>query len=93
MFSIDLRSLAIFRMALGVLLLADLYIRGQDLHAHYTDWGVLPRDILIPHLSDPLPLSVHLVSGSAFGQTIIFLSAGVFALALLLGCISAEERG
>ncbi len=85
MFSIDLRSLAVFRMALGALLLADLYIRAQDLHVHYTDWGVLPRDVLIPHLSDPLPLSVHLVSGSAFGQAIIFLIAGFFALALLLG--------
>ena len=85
MFSIDLRSLAALRVALGVLLLADLYIRAQDLSAHYTDWGVLPRDVLIPHLSDPLPFSVHLVSGSAFGQAIIFLLAGVFALALLLG--------
>ncbi len=85
MFSIDLRSLAVFRMALGILLLADLALRAQDLSAHYTDWGVLPRNILIPHLSDPLPLSVHLVSGSAFGQAIIFLVAGVFALALLVG--------
>ena len=85
LFGIDLRSLAVFRMALGVLLLADLYIRVQDLSAHYTDWGVLPRDILIPHLSDPLPFSVHLVSGSSFGQAVIFLIAGVFALALLIG--------
>ena len=72
-------------MALGVLLLADLYMRAQDLSAHYSDWGVLPRDVLIPHLSDPLPFSVHLVSGSSFGQAIIFLIAGVFALALLVG--------
>ncbi len=85
LFSIDLRSLAVFRMALGVVLLADLAIRVQDLSAHYTDWGVLPRDVLIPHLSDPLPLSIHLVSGSAFGQATIFLIAGVFALALLVG--------
>lgn len=85
LFGIDLRSLAVFRMALGVLLLVDLYIRVQDLSAHYSDWGVLPRDVLIPHLSDPLPFSVHLVSGSSFGQALIFLIAGVFALALLVG--------
>lgn len=72
-------------MALGVLLLADLSIRAQDLSTHYSDWGVLPRDILIPHLSDPLPFSVHLVTGSALGQAIIFLMAGLFALALLVG--------
>lgn len=84
-FSIDLRSLAVFRMALGGLLLVDLASRARDLGAHYTDWGVLPRNVLIPHLSDPLPFSVHLVSGSAFGQALIFLIAGVFALALLVG--------
>lgn len=72
-------------MALGVVLLVDLSIRAQDLGAHYSDWGVLPRDILIPHLSDPLPFSVHLASGSSFGQALIFLMAGVFALALLVG--------
>ena len=72
-------------MALGVLLLADLSTRVQDLSAHYTDWGALPRNVLIPHLADPLPLSVHLVSGSAFGQALIFLIAAVCGLALLLG--------
>lgn len=72
-------------MALGVLLLADLTIRVQDLNAHYTDWGALPRTVLIPHLADPLPLSLHLVTGSAFGQALIFLIAGVCGLALLLG--------
>lgn len=85
LFSIDLRSLAVFRMALGVLLLADLYIRVQDLSAHYTDWGALPRDVLIPHFSNPIPLSVHLATGSTLGQALIFLLAGVFALGLLVG--------
>ncbi len=72
-------------MALGLLLLADLTIRVQDLSAHYTDWGGLPRNVLLSHLSDPLPLSVHLISGSAFGQAVIFCIAGVCALMLLLG--------
>lgn len=35
MFSIDLRSLAVFRMALGGLLLVDLASRARDLSAHY----------------------------------------------------------
>ena len=85
LFSIDLRSLAAFRMALGVLLLADLVMRAQDLSAHYTDWGVLPRDILSAHFLAPLRFSLHLVAGSSSGQALIFLMAGVFALALLVG--------
>ena len=85
LFSIDLRSLAVFRMALGVLLLADLYVRVQDLSAHYTDWGALPRDVLVEHFASPLHLSLHLATGSTLGQAIIFLLAGIFALGLLVG--------
>lgn len=43
----DLRSLALFRICLGILILVDLIVRFQDLKAHYTDFGVLPRHILI----------------------------------------------
>ena len=85
LFSIDLRSLAVFRIALGLLLLADLSTRVQDLSAHYTDWGVLPREVLVPQFAPIFPFSLHLVSGSSLGQASIFFIAGVFALGLLLG--------
>src|SRR5215210_7563587 len=39
----DLRSLAAFRVALALLVLADLFNRARDLTAHYTDAGVMPR--------------------------------------------------
>jgi hypothetical protein len=39
-FGADLRSLAVFRMALGVMVLVDLAYRGTDLPAFYTDGGV-----------------------------------------------------
>ena len=86
LFSIDLRSLAVFRMALGGLLLSDLWVRSQDLAAHYTDWGVLPRDVLAAHFTRPLSLfSLHLVSGSAFWQATLFIIAGVVACGLVVG--------
>jgi hypothetical protein len=34
LFSIDLRSLALFRIVMGCLLLADLAVRSQDLIVH-----------------------------------------------------------
>lgn len=42
-FSCDLRSLALFRVGLGVVLLADLLSRARDLRAHYTYFGVVPQ--------------------------------------------------
>ena len=43
LFALDTRSLAAFRIGLGVILLVGLYYRLPDLAAHYSDEGALPR--------------------------------------------------
>jgi len=83
LFSFDLRSLALFRVGLALLILGDLIHRSFDLRAFYTDFGVLPRWVLIQN-SDHC-LSLHAMSGSLAFQVILFLIAGGFALMLLLG--------
>jgi hypothetical protein len=80
-FVLDLRSLAVFRIGLGMLLLADLAFRAGDLQAHYTDLGVLPRSAI----SAPFASSVHLLNGSVWFQAGLFVLAALFALALLVG--------
>jgi hypothetical protein len=42
MFGLDVRSLALFRILSGVLLLLDLWIRYQTIDDFLTDEGVLP---------------------------------------------------
>ena len=85
-FGIDLRSLALFRIALALLILADLIHRTQDLVAHYSDQGILPRSSLIDLSSGRYVfLSLHLLSGSPAYQAFLFCLAGLFALALLMG--------
>ena len=83
-FEIDTRSLAAFRTSLGLLILADLALRSRNLRAFYTDFGVLPRTALIS-TADPLHLSLHVISGNAWGQGLLFLIAGGFAVALTIG--------
>ncbi len=80
-FGLDLRSLAVLRIGLGLLLLADLLGRAGDLNAHYTDEGVLPRSAI----TSPRYLSLHMLDGGADFQGALFLLAGLFALALLVG--------
>jgi hypothetical protein len=46
-FGADLRSLALFRIVLALLVLVDLTNRATDFYAHYTDAGVLPRTVLL----------------------------------------------
>src|SRR5438270_677959 len=47
LFSIDLRSLALFRVGLAILFFGDLFERVSNLSAQYTDIGVLPRSLLL----------------------------------------------
>ena len=44
LFTLDLRSLALFRVALGLLLFVDAVYRAADVEAFWTDAGILPRD-------------------------------------------------
>src|SRR5207249_2480615 len=83
-FGIDLRTLALFRVMLAMVVLADLALRARDLTAHYSDRGVLPRAALIGDIGSWKP-SLHFISGSATFQAMLFVLAGLVALAMLVG--------
>ena len=82
---IDLRSLGLFRIALGFIVLIDLVIRATSIEAHYTDAGVVPRALVFEYGEQPWFLSFHMLSGGLPLQIILFLFTGVGALALLTG--------
>lgn len=92
----DLRSLAAFRIVLGILVLADLANRVTDLVAHYTDAGVMPRIALTrpPNtqifqnaewVSSPWSLSLNTLSGQPLFQVLVFAVGMLAAGALLFG--------
>lgn len=83
-FGCDLRTLALFRINLGLLIVVDLVLRSRDLVAHYTDHGVLPRAEMLYTIGTWVP-SLHLVSGSATLQIVMFLLAAAVGVALLVG--------
>lgn len=83
-FAIDLRTLALFRIGLAVMIIADLILRARDLRAHYTDFGILPRAV-IDGFIHPASFSLHLMSGAAWFQGLLFILAGLLALMLLAG--------
>ncbi|OAQ53644.1 hypothetical protein HTG_05135 [Natrinema mahii] len=82
-FAIDARALAAFRIAIGLLLLADLALRARNLEAFYTDAGVLPRQALFSDYSQVY--SLHALSGEAWAIALLFVLAGGFALAVTVG--------
>ncbi|MGL4550833.1 MAG: hypothetical protein ACRC33_06570, partial [Gemmataceae bacterium] len=81
-FALDVRSLALFRVLMATLLLLDWVCRLPDLSAHYTDAGVLPRDLLPDGV---LSFSVHLFSGDYWYQAALAGLAILLALGLLVG--------
>lgn len=85
LFTADLRSLASFRIVLALIALSDLYGRAANLHAHYTDTGVMPRSVLLEQMNRRWSISLHLVSGDIYIQAALFSVAVAAALALLVG--------
>jgi hypothetical protein len=82
---IDTRSLALFRIALGLVLLTDLLSRARHLSGHYTDAGVLPRSALFEWIGVQAFFSPHSYLGEAWWQLLLFAVAVAAAMALLLG--------
>ena len=84
-FVLDLRALALLRMATAAVVLLDLAIRSTDLEAHYANLGVLPVPALMDHGWSAYQFSLHAASGLWQAQAGLFLLAAGLAGALLLG--------
>ena len=84
-FVLDLRALAVLRVATAAVLLLDLAIRSTDLKAHYSNQGVLPLAALLGQAWTPYQVSLHTSSGLWQVQALLFGLAAGLAGALLLG--------
>jgi hypothetical protein len=86
LFAIDTRSLATFRVGLGLLLLADLIYRAQSFEAFHTDAGVLPRSSLALLAHGKLRLwSIHTLCGGPGFMAALFGLQALVAGAVLVG--------
>ncbi len=83
-FSIDLRSMALMRIMLALLIILDLALRVPYISLYYTDAGVLPRSRWV-EISNLWYLSLHGASGTLWWQILLFTLAFIFAIGLLIG--------
>ena len=81
---IDLRSLALFRLALGSLLCVDTLRRISDLAAFHTDAGMLPRSFLVQD-DGGYRVSLMLANGEPWFAGLFLLLTAAVALAFALG--------
>ncbi len=83
-FTVDARALAALRIALGVIIIVDLVHRAGDIGTFYTDAGVYPRTAY-ETTYDQYRWSIHALSGALWFQAALFVVAGLFATALVVG--------
>jgi len=79
--SLDVRSIAAFRVLLGVVILADLLYRAGDLAAFYTDAGIHPRGLG----GSARFAFLHGLSGGLVWQVVLAIVHGALAVAVMLG--------
>ena len=83
-FSVDLRGLALFRIALGLILIADLLIRAPDLILWLSDDGLTPREWII-QWNNEWRFSLYFIHGHWLWAVLLNCVAALSAVALILG--------
>jgi hypothetical protein len=83
--TLDYRSLALFRVSMGLVILFDLVCRSFQIETFYADTGLVPRAALIQHAWYDRYASIYMLTGDPVGVGALFVLAGLFALALVVG--------
>lgn len=83
-FTLDVRSLAVMRIAVAATVLVDLFTRVVHCAEHYSDDGVLPRE-MARSMSWVADASVLAISGSPTWSVVVFVVAIGLAICVLVG--------
>lgn len=87
-YKLDPRALSVMRIGLALVIMADLFIRIQDLTAHYTDAGMWPLEMLEHSGWKTGYWSLHALSGGKMLTLCLFVLQFILAGTLLLGYYS-----
>ena len=86
LFRIDIRTLALFRILISIIVLTDLGIRSGDLQTMYSDSGVIPVELVRNHfILTTWRWSLFWIDGSIYFQAGLFVLSALFVFALLIG--------
>lgn len=84
-FSFDTRSLALARFGLGVCILFDLLTRLNDLEWHYSDVGLIPRQLFMGEVGFPWSFSLYFANGTIFFAGALMVFHCFCAISLAIG--------
>ncbi len=81
---IDTRSLAVFRIFVGLLIVADLLLRSRNFSFYYTDDGVVPQSLATELSADGAFSIYHLTTDPTLIAG-LFVLQGLIAIQLIVG--------
>lgn len=81
----DYRSLGLYRILMGIIVMADVVYRIPDLVNFYTDAGLVPRSIFMSEMGMPWSMSFHFANGSIGFAATMFAIHFLFGLMLMVG--------
>lgn len=84
-FTLDLRALAVFRILLGICLMLDMISRFSMSVDFYSDFGTLPRTVLIDQVELPWKMSLLMLNGSHYFSAALSLFGVISALFIIFG--------
>lgn len=84
-FGLDLRSLAAFRIALGILLVADALLRCRDFRLMFTPDGMFPHEALLAFQPSVGNWSLAFLVDAAWWDAVILALEGFAGLWLVVG--------
>lgn len=85
-FGIDLRSLAMLRFCLGLIVLIEVVIRWGDLEGLYSSQGIMREGLMESFVGVQRFFCIHYYArNSVLAQGGVFVATGVAALALMVG--------
>lgn len=82
---LDIRSMALLRVVMAIILFLDTAIRMTDITAMYTDWGSLSRMALLELGWNQYWFSLHMGTGHGAGIAVLMLLQLLAAVGLLVG--------
>lgn len=81
----DLRSLALFRFFIGLVVVGDLLDRSKNLEAHYTDYGIWSRSSALEGEGEYDWVNVYMLGGSFWFVSLCFCVHALIALSFSVG--------
>lgn len=85
-FAVDLRSLAAFRIGLGLVVVADALLRTRDLGLMFAGDGMLPPTLIRSFYADPCAWSLALACDADWWGAVVLAGEAAAGLFLAAGC-------